>query len=121
MSRGLIEIAGRKLTAKFFSQDYLQLCVNPKLKSAQLTVFLRSAPAGPDLKRINKMSGDEINDRGGTRSGKDRRMDQFSLQIPERRNIKNRRSGCDRRARLNYEDQRKIERRSTLRVKDQKV
>jgi len=67
------------------------------------------------------MSDNEIEDRGGARSGKDRRIDQFYFEIPETRTIKNRRSGCDRRARLNYEDKREIERRSALRDIDQKV
>jgi hypothetical protein len=66
------------------------------------------------------MNCNEIKDRGGARSGRDRRMDQFSLEMPERRTVKNRRSGCDRRAQLNYVDRRQIERRSALRDKDQK-
>jgi len=67
------------------------------------------------------MSCNEIKDRGGTRSGRDRRIDQFPFEMPERRATKNRRSGCDRRARLNYEDKREIDRRSALRDIDQQV
>jgi hypothetical protein len=67
------------------------------------------------------MSDNEIEDRGGARSGKDRRIYQFPFEMPEKRTTKNRRSGCDRRARLNNEDKMEIERRSALRDIDQKI
>jgi hypothetical protein len=73
------------------------------------------------LKKIPKMSDNEIEDKGGARSGKDRRIDKFPFEKPEKRTTKNRRSGCDRRARLNYDDKIEIERRSALRDIDQKV
>jgi hypothetical protein len=67
------------------------------------------------------MSDNEIEDRGGSRSGKDRRIDKFPFEMPEKRTTKNRRSGCDRRARLNYDGKIEIERRSALRDIDQKI
>jgi hypothetical protein len=63
----------------------------------------------------------EIKDRGGTRSGIDRRIEQCPFEMPERRTIKDRRDSCDRRTRLNYENARDVERRSALRDIDQQV
>jgi hypothetical protein len=67
------------------------------------------------------VSCNEIKDRGGTRSGIDRRIEQFPFEMPERRTIKNRRGSCDRRTLLNYENERDVERRSALRGIDQQV
>ena len=43
------------------------------------------------------MNDDIINDNGGRRSGIDRREFSYSEHIPERRSVKDRRSGIDRR------------------------
>ena len=46
----------------------------------------------------NADKGNAIRDRGGTRSGKDRRKFQYTAYIPEKRSGKDRRIGTDRRS-----------------------
>ena len=60
----------------------------------------------------------EINDNGGTRSGRDRRKLSIITRNPERRTGQERRSGIDRRSGQRYRGERAVERRDTFRAWD---
>jgi len=60
----------------------------------------------------------EINDNGGTRSGRDRRKFTIVTRNPERRAGQERRSGSDRRNGPGYRGKLAVERRDTFRVWD---
>jgi hypothetical protein len=60
----------------------------------------------------------EINDNGGTRSGRDRRKLTIVTRNPERRAGQERRSGSDRRNGPGYRGKLAVERRDTFRVWD---
>jgi hypothetical protein len=59
----------------------------------------------------------EIKDRGGRRRVPDRRQFSSSEHFPERRNLRHRRSGNDRRTLQNLKMRKKIERRRIFREK----
>jgi len=58
-----------------------------------------------------------LKDRGGRRRLPDRRQFSSSDHFPERRNLRHRRSGTDRRVLLNFKMRKKIERRLIFREK----
>jgi len=58
-----------------------------------------------------------LKDRGGRRRLPDRRQFSSSEHFPERRNLRHRRSGNDRRTLLNFKMRKKIERRQIFREK----
>jgi hypothetical protein len=60
----------------------------------------------------------EINDNGGTRSGRDRRKLSIITRNPERRTGQERRSGIDRRSGQRYRGEQAVERRDTFRAWD---
>lgn len=62
--------------------------------------------------------GVTIRDKGGSRTGRDRRKLSLVNYNPERRIVKERRSGLDRRNGLRYRDGLAIERRDAFRVVD---
>ena len=64
------------------------------------------------------VDGLEINDNGGTRSGRDRRKLTMITRNPERRTCRERRSGIDRRNGQRYRGEQAVERRDTLKVWD---
>ena len=64
------------------------------------------------------MDGLEINDDGGTRSGRDRRKLTMTTRNPERRTEKERRGGMDRRKGQRYRGELAVERRDTFKIRD---
>ena len=64
------------------------------------------------------IDGSEINDNGGTRSGKDRRKLTMITRNPERRTGQERRSGIDRRNGQKDRGELAVERRATFKVLD---
>ena len=64
------------------------------------------------------VDGLEINDNGGTRSGRDRRKLTMITRNPERRTGRERRSGIDRRNGQRYRGEQVVERRDTFKVWD---
>ena len=64
------------------------------------------------------VDGLEINDNGGTRSGRDRRKLTMITRNPERRTGRERRSGIDRRNGQRYRGEQAVERRDTFKVWD---
>jgi hypothetical protein len=63
-------------------------------------------------------SNKDIRDRGGRRRLADRRQFSSSEHFPERRNLRHRRSGVDRRFLLNLKKRKKIERRRVYNEKN---
>jgi len=64
------------------------------------------------------VDGLEINDNGGTRSGRDRRKLTMLTRNPERRTSQERRSGIDRRNGQKDRGELAVERRDTFKVSD---
>ena len=64
------------------------------------------------------VDGLEIDDNGGTRSGRDRRKLTIITRNPERRTGQERRSGIDRRNSQRYRGELAVERRDTFKVWD---
>jgi hypothetical protein len=64
------------------------------------------------------VDGLEINDDGGTRSGRDRRKLTMTTRNPERRTEKERRGGMDRRKGQRYRGELAVERRDTFKIRD---
>jgi hypothetical protein len=62
-------------------------------------------------------SKEDLRDRGGRRRLPDRRQFSSSEHFPERRNLRHRRSGVDRRILLNLKKRKKIERRRVFNEK----
>jgi hypothetical protein len=81
--------------------------------------FSLFAPKEEILPRMNiPVDGLEINDNGGTRSGRDRRKLTMLTRNPERRTGQERRSGIDRRNGQKDRGELAVERRDTFKVSD---
>jgi len=72
---------------------------------------------GQDAIMVESEDTVDIKDRGGRRSLADRRQFSSSDHFPERRNLRHRRSGNDRRTLQNLKMRKKIERRQIFRKK----